>query len=215
MRLEPVLDQIHAAVRRSPWLQRFTALTRLLLVVGFVPPGLTKVLGLPFTSLGPDTQVGAFFDALHQTGTYYQFIGWAQVVAGLLLLFPRTATLGALIYFPIILNIAVLTMALPFQGTPLITWPMLLAALYLICWDYNRLKPLLWPRSHSPAEHRFDRREYLWQALGLCVAGCAGFTVLTYARFGSLHQLGAPGLLVVACAGTCFGLGVAWHLRAQ
>ncbi|HEU4327215.1 MAG TPA: hypothetical protein VFS21_29005 [Roseiflexaceae bacterium] len=113
------------------------------------------------------------------------------------------------------LNIAVLTTALPFGGTPLITWPMLLAALYLLCWDYDRSKPLIWPRRPGTEDHRFGQREYLWQAIGLGVAGCAGFAALTWARFGDLHQLSVLGLLFVGFAGACFGLGVAWHLRSE
>ncbi|MBD0320613.1 MAG: DoxX family protein, partial [Gemmatimonadetes bacterium] len=44
-------------------------------------------------------------------------VGWAQLAGAILLLIPRTATLGALIFFPIILNIFVITVALHFTGT--------------------------------------------------------------------------------------------------
>ena len=83
-------------------------------------------------------QSGAFFGALHDTGFYYQFIGGAQLLAGLLLLFPRTAAVGAILYLCLIVNIFVITVSVDFgRGTPTITGLMLLA------WEYPRWKFLL------------------------------------------------------------------------
>jgi hypothetical protein len=86
--------------------------------------------------------LGHYFDALHLTGFYYTFIGVSQLTAALLLLIPRTTLLGAIIYFPIILNICVLTYATRFEGTRIATL-MLLANVFLLCWDYARLKYVL------------------------------------------------------------------------
>lgn len=135
-------DRLHAGVRDNRWLRRFTVLTRVLLALGFMPSGITKVLGNRFTVLGVDNPVGFFFEALYRSGFYWNFIGVCQLTAALLLLVPRTATLGALVYFPIILNIFVITVAMSFTGTPVITGLMLLGSVYLLCWDYDRLKCL-------------------------------------------------------------------------
>lgn len=137
------LDRVHARVGGQTWLRRFTVCTRILLALGFVPSGITKVLGNRFTILGLDNPVGFFFEALYRTGFYWRFLGLCQLAAALLLLIPRTATLGALLYFPLILNIFVITVSLRFQGTPVITGLMLLANIYLLCWDYDKLKQLL------------------------------------------------------------------------
>ena len=137
------LDRAHAAARRSRWLRVFTVLTRVLLAVGFIPSGLTKVLGNRFTRLGLDSPVGFFFEALYRTGFYWRFLGLCQLAAAALLLVPRTATLGAVFYFALILNIFVITVSVGFTGTPFITGLMLLASIYLLCWDYDRLKRLL------------------------------------------------------------------------
>src|SRR5829696_1445047 len=106
MTLEKTLDKMHASVTANKWLQIFTAFVRVLLAIGFIPPSLKKILGQPFTILPDSTPVGHYFNALYQTGFYYEFLGWGQLVAALLLLIPRTAHLGALAFFPIILNIA-------------------------------------------------------------------------------------------------------------
>jgi uncharacterized membrane protein YphA (DoxX/SURF4 family) len=138
--LSQTLDELHARVKRDKLLGGFTIFTRILLALAFTPSGLTKVFGRRFTILPPSDPVGYFFDALYQSGFYYNFIGAAQVLAAILLLIPRTATLGALVFFPIVLNIFIVTVSLRFTGTPFITGAMLLANLYLLCWDYDKLK---------------------------------------------------------------------------
>ncbi|HET9434941.1 MAG TPA: hypothetical protein VFO37_14335, partial [Chitinophagaceae bacterium] len=74
--------------------------------------------------------LGHYFDALFQTGYYYTFVGIAQLVIALLLLIPRTALLGAIFSFPVMLNICILAYATRFEGTR-ITTLMLLANTYL------------------------------------------------------------------------------------
>lgn len=110
---------------------------------GFTPSGLTKILHNRFTVLSTETPVGYFFEALYRSGFYWNFLGLSQFAAAILLVIPRTATLGALIYFPIILNIYVITVSMSFTGTPYITGLMLLANIYLLCWDYDKLKYLI------------------------------------------------------------------------
>ena len=134
------LDQLHARVKRNRLLKIFTVFTRILLALAFLPSGLTKVLGNRFTVLGIDDPVGFFFEALYRTGFYWRFLGICQLTVALLLVLPRTATLGALAYFPLILNIFVITVSMGFTGTPVITGLMLLASIYLLCWDYDKLK---------------------------------------------------------------------------
>ena len=90
------------------------------------------------------------FEAMYRTGFYWNFLGIAQLTAAVLLLFPRTATLGAVVYFPIILNIFVITVSMGFRGTPIIAGLMLLACTYLLCWDYDRLKGMLPLRERGP-----------------------------------------------------------------
>lgn len=137
-----MLDRAHARVHGHRALRVFTVCTRVLLALGFLPSGLTKVVGNRFTVLGLDSPVGFFFEAMYRTGFYWRFLGLCQLAAALLLVIPRTATVGALVYFPLILNIFVITVSLHFQGTPVITGLMLLANLYLLCWDYDKLKHL-------------------------------------------------------------------------
>jgi len=112
--------------------------------MGFLVAGMVKILGERFASgLTVTHPMGAYLEALHHTGYYYTFIGIAQVVAAILLLIPRTVTLGALLYFPIIINIWILSFAVRFDGSYISAPLMVLANLYLLVWNYDKLKYIL------------------------------------------------------------------------
>ena len=142
MKLLANLDHLYDECKRNQWLRYFAVFCRVALALGFIPSGIVKVMGERFTGLPSNHSLGHYFDALYLTGFYYKFIGVSQLTAALLLLIPRTALLGAILYFPIIFNICVLTYATRFEGTRIATL-MLLANLYLLCWDYARLKYVL------------------------------------------------------------------------
>lgn len=125
-------------LRQNPLIHWFVLNLRLLIAFGFIPSGLKKIYSIPFANPG---QEGAFFeylDALYATGFYYEFIGWAQVIAAILLFSQRYALLGAFIFFPIILNIAVFTHSTIGSLTPWIATAMLLGIVFLILWDLPR-----------------------------------------------------------------------------
>ena len=204
------LDRLHTRLVRSRLLQRFTAFTRVLLAAGFIAPGMTKVLGHRFTQLPTSDPVGYFFDAFFQASEFYIFVGLAQVTAALLLLWPRTATLGAVVYFPIILNIAVITAAIGFGGTWILTILMTLACAWLLVWDYDRLKAILPTRSSSSSA--YGPREYGVQAGIWALAGVVTAALITTIGLANLTQF-LPVAGGLALAGAVFGLVVAWHLR--
>lgn len=90
---------------------------RYLLGVAFLPSGLTKIVGNRFTQISTDHPIGFFFEGLYRSGIYYNFIGVAQVLAALLLMTQRFATLGAVVYYSLIVNIWLITVSLSFKGT--------------------------------------------------------------------------------------------------
>src|SRR5262245_31654341 len=144
------LEQFYYDAKGNRWFRYFTVFCRIALALGFIPSGIVKITGERFTALPPEHPLGHYFDALFQTGYYYTFIGIGQLLTALLLLIPRTALLGAIMYFPTILNICILAYATRFEGTR-ITTLMLLANIYLLCWDYERIKYSL-PFKRSDAE---------------------------------------------------------------
>lgn len=79
----------------------------------------------------------------HGLGFYARFIAGSQVIAGLLLLTQRFATLGAILTFPILLNIFMVTVSLKWQGTPYVNAFFLLLNTWLLAYDYHKLKFIL------------------------------------------------------------------------
>lgn len=150
-------DRLHARVRGIRALGWFAWTVRALLAAAFLPSGLTKVLGLPFTRLDPHTSdVARLFATLqHDFGGLYPFIGASQLAAAVLLLVPRTTLVGALVHLPITAGIVVITTTVGFRGTWLIAWLMLLGVTFLICWDWHRVKALCGPE--LPPEPRVPR----------------------------------------------------------
>jgi uncharacterized membrane protein YphA (DoxX/SURF4 family) len=148
MSISSTLDRLHFQAKQNRWLQYFAVFNRIALAAGFLPSGFVKIMGERFTDLSVNHPMGHYLEALHLTGYYYTFIGIVQVTAAILLLIPRTATLGAVLYFPIILNICILSLAVRFDGSLLSSPLMVLANLYLLCWDYDKLKLIL-PFNHS------------------------------------------------------------------
>jgi uncharacterized membrane protein YphA (DoxX/SURF4 family) len=147
--------------RQNRWFNYFTLFCRVALAAGFIPSGMVKILGERFTSLSNNHPMGHYLEALHHTAYYYTFIGIAQVTAAFLLLIPRTALLGALLYFPIILNICILSLAVRFDGSLLSSPLMVLANFYLLCWDYDKLKPIFpWHRKADVVEPRVLNNQF-------------------------------------------------------
>lgn len=147
MTLSSKLDIIHLKARQNRWLWYFTIFTRIMLALGFLPAGYVKVTDERFTALATTHPMGSYLEAFYHTGFYYPFVGVMQILAAILLLIPRTATLGALLYFPIILNICLLSFAVRFDGSLLTSPLMVIANIYLLCWDWHKLKFIFFPNA--------------------------------------------------------------------
>jgi len=197
------MEEIYYEAKSDKWFQNFAVFCRIALAAGFIPAGYVKIIGERFAAgLPSNNPLGHYFDALHLTGYYYTFIGIVQIITAILLLIPRTALLGALMYFPIIVNICVLTYATRFDGTRLNTM-MLLASLFLLIWDYDRLKhilPFQQPKTESPV-----LKKPLGKRLRIIFFG-ACFAVLVIIIFGTfyLYEI-VPGNSEEECRNQCAG----------
>jgi hypothetical protein len=189
--------------------------------VAFLPTGLVKLLGQPFSSISTDNPIGLFFHVFQTSGLYWRFLGACQVTAAILLLLPRTRALGAALFFPIILNIFVITVSLQFGGTVVITGPMLLAATLLVAWDWHRFEGLFFarpdgerfvtPPDPEPALTRVERAIY---GVGLA----SGMTMFLASRsfFGPWVFRGSLMVAALAAlAAGAVGVWVCWRSRAR
>lgn len=196
------IEEIYHEAKSDKWFKGFAVFCRIALAASFLPAGYVKIMGERFAAgLPSNNPLGHYFDALYLTGYYYTFIGITQIIIALLLLIPRTSVLGALMYFPMIVNICVLTYATRFAGTRINTI-MLLASLFLLIWNYDRLKYILsfkQPKADTPV---------LKNPLGIRLriiffGGC--FAVLAFIIIGTfyLYEIG-PGNSEAECRNQCF-----------
>lgn len=217
-RFEQVMDQLHARARSSLLLRYFATVNRILLAVGFIPTGMVKIRGERFANMGIDSPIGFFFEAMYRTGLYWQFIGWAQAIGGVLLLIRATSTLGAVIFFPIILNIFIITVSMDFHGTPLITGGMLLANLFLLCWDWHRLKPILLADAVPvalPAPFEGSAVATRLERAGYGVATVGGMVTLLWTRGFMPRAWVLPGVGLGLVGGLLLLISLVLHWRGR
>jgi uncharacterized membrane protein YphA (DoxX/SURF4 family) len=203
------IDRLHCWATGQPLLRVFTLIVRVLLATAFVPSGLVKILDQPFTTLPTTDPVGYFFAGFFSAHGFYRFVGVAQWLAAGMLLIPRTATLGAFLYLPIITNIFAITVAIgpAFAFTRVITGMMLSGALYLLFWDWDRWRDIL-PFTR-PALNRHGDPLTILALLIAAVVVFQGVAAVHLARLR--HTALAVPLSGVAIGGA---LGVAMLLRA-
>ena len=124
--------------RKNIWANYFVLFTRLLMGFAFIPSGLIKLYGKPFSLLPKTDPVGYFFDAMYHTGIYWNFLGICQLLAAFLLMSQKYANLGAVLFLGIIVNIVLITYGVGFGNTTIISFLMLLAVTGLLLWDYQK-----------------------------------------------------------------------------
>lgn len=158
--------------RRTPWL--CVAVARIFLAFAFVPAGLKKVLGEPFTDPSKTGEFHEFLHAFHATGAFYSFVGAVQLLAAGLLLSQRFASLGAALFAPILSVILVFCWSTGVYPTATVVTLMWLTTLALVGWDLDRWRALTKaPGAARPARAAaplpLDLR--LWAACGLITTG--------------------------------------------
>ncbi len=198
------LSHVYETAKGNKWYYYFAIFCRIALAVGFIISGLVKITGERFASgLSVNHPLGHYLEALLRTEYYYTFIGISQVLIAILLLIPRTALLGSVLYFPVILNICILTYATRFEGTR-ITTLMLLANLYLLCWDYDRLKYIL-PFKQGEADSNLaskkpTSRKFPFLFFGSVIATMAAVIIINV----FLYDI-RPGNSLEECTNGCAG----------
>lgn len=165
---------LHRA-RHKRWINLAVVNLRILLGFAFLPAGLKKVLGQPFTD--PD-KTGAFHEFLHAfyaTGAFYHFVGAVQLTIAVLLMTQTFATLGALIALPVFATITVFCWSTNAIPTAIAVTLMSLGSCALVVWDFDRWRDILRP-SRGPAAERPPQPEgpspvdiRMWRSCGLAI----------------------------------------------
>lgn len=109
----------------------------------FIISGIRKLPGIKFTTLPTDNAVGFYFAAMLSTGFYWNFIGYFQIITGMLAFFNRFIVVTALLMMPVTVNIFLISTSLKMNGTPVITALMLLGNTFLLFWHYHNYATIL------------------------------------------------------------------------
>ncbi|ETN96644.1 DoxX family membrane protein [Zhouia amylolytica] len=110
--------------------------------ITFIISGIRKLPGVEFTTLPIDNPVGAYFNAMYETGFYWNAIGYLQIIIGVLLFFNRFVVISSILMMPVVINIFLISIALHMQGTPIITSAMVLGNTFLITWHFKNYRSL-------------------------------------------------------------------------
>lgn len=176
----------------------FTISIRLFLGLIFFSSGMAKLL--PFPGLiGPvwlEQELAQYGLAM-----FARFIAYSQILVGLLLLSQRFATLGAVMLFPLLLNIFMVTVSMNWRGTPYIIAFLLVLNIYLLLVDFHKLKFLLTDQpaelTRMPLLRRFPKKDVAWgAAVTLIVASTFVYnlsSIMAYVMIG----LGLVSFLII------------------
>ena len=89
-------------LRQQYWPTIFIIYLRYLIGGAFVFSSIIKIQGHRFTTdSGADYPINSawhLFETLYQSGLYWSFLGWSQLIAGALLMTQRFAALGAVMF---------------------------------------------------------------------------------------------------------------------
>ena len=125
-------------LRKKRWLNISVIVLRIVIGFAFLPAGLKKVLGQPFTDPANTGAFHEFLHAFHGTGFFYSFVGGVQLLAAALMMTQRYATVGTLLLTPILVAILVFcwsTMVIP---TASVVTLMVLGVAFLLAWDIHK-----------------------------------------------------------------------------
>ena len=159
-------------------------------------PSLTRLLQ-PFGTFSP---MGVLWSSIGAAPAYEIFAGCAEMFGGLLLIFPRTATLGALVCLADMIQVFMLNMTYDVP-VKLFAFHLILLSCFLLAPDLPRLAGVLFldrataarPRAQLFSSMRANRLALAAQiVLGLWLVGLNLYTVRQYwSQYGGGRQYSA------------------------
>jgi uncharacterized membrane protein YphA (DoxX/SURF4 family) len=139
--LTPIVDPLQRTIlrlRQRRWANVFVVLLRIFIGFAFVPAGLKKLLGQPFTDPGNTGVFHEFLHAFHASGYFYELVGILQLVAAVLLCSQRFATAGALVALPIFTAIMAFCWSTAVYPTAIVVTLIVSGLVGLLVWDFQK-----------------------------------------------------------------------------
>jgi uncharacterized membrane protein YphA (DoxX/SURF4 family) len=185
------MEKFVCQLKKFYFFQVLTVAIRYLLGSAFVWASILKIKGVRFTPKtgehDPINSLTHLLESMYRAGLLWHFIGWGQLISGFFLMSQTFSTLGAVVFFPQILIIFILTTSFQSPAILAVTSLMILANLYLLVWDWNKLKFVVLSKPgvyvHQPTG--FSERK-IWIYVGvLLFAAIVIFRVLNTAQSGN------------------------------
>ncbi len=139
------VERIAGRLHRRRWATLGVIALRILIGFAFLPAGLKKLLGEPFTDPANHGRFHDFLHAFRDTGAFYQSVGALQLLAACLLMTQRFAALGAFVALPILTAIGAFCWSTAGIPTTTVVTLMWLGTVGLMIWDVERWRGLLRP----------------------------------------------------------------------
>ena len=160
--------------------------TRIFLGIIFFTGGMSKLMPFPGI-IGPVWLEERL--AEYDVGIFARFIAYSEAIIGLLVLSGRFATIGAIMMFPMIVNILMVTVSMHWRGTPYVLSFFLALNILLLIADWHKLKHLLSdqtePYRQIPLRRKHWRMDLLWAAGMIFIMS----SIFVYPLHGSLSYL--------------------------
>ncbi|HEY7333728.1 MAG TPA: hypothetical protein VH639_02515 [Bryobacteraceae bacterium] len=187
-RKRPNYDVLHS------WLR---LLTRYALAINLLTYGLVKVFQLqmgpvfgykllqPYGDISP---MGVLWSFVGSAAPYQIFGGAAELTAGLLLVFPRTTTLGSLVSFGVLLNVVMLNLCYDVP-VKLFSINLLIAAVFLAAPDLVKLtKFFVLSRSVDPLNSASPMFEKRWIRTAAAGFKCVFLSVYLFQNISGYYR---------------------------
>lgn len=135
-------------------------------------------------------------------GGYARFIAFSQICIGVLLLTQRFATLGAIMLFPMLLNILMIAASLGWQSTCYINLTLLLLNAYLLSADFHKLKFIFSDADESIAKVPFVVRTFPFHDIVFVI----GATAILISPYISYVHVWLAYIIAALGLATCIGI---------
>ena len=177
------LNKIIFKFRQLKVFQILTILVRYALGTAFVYASILKIRGVRFTpgsgENAPINSLPHLLESMYRSGFYWSFVGWGQLIAGFLMMSHFLSSLGAVVYFPIMLNIFILTTSFQSPMILAVSTLMLLGNVYLLLWDWNKVQFIVLPKpGHYMDQSTEFSKKRIWSYLGILL-----FLIIVVYRF--------------------------------
>lgn len=166
------MDKLISSLKQITIFQIFTISLRYLLGGSFVYASIFKIEGIRFApesgESAPINSLAHFLETMYQANLYWSFIGWGQLTIGFLMMSQTFSTVGAVAFLPMILNILIITVSFGSNNILIITSLMLLGNIYLLFWDWSKLKFIILPSAKRYVDDSPSFSKYpIWSWLGI------------------------------------------------